>query len=114
MHSMPTTWKDASFHDIRAEGAFLVSAVRQGGKTRFLRVKSLAGEPCIIKSDLPEDMRLVGPKATRIRQSGGQVELDLKEGEDAVLYTGDKPDYFVVSALPMNGDEMNGWGIRKQ
>ena len=31
---------------------FLVSAVRKGGKTSFIRIKSLAGEPCILRTDM--------------------------------------------------------------
>ena len=33
--AMPATWKDASFYHLRAEGAFLVSAVRENGHTKF-------------------------------------------------------------------------------
>ena len=46
-------WDEAVFHDLRAEGAFLVSARWQNGKTSWIRIKSLAGEPCRIKTDLP-------------------------------------------------------------
>ena len=31
--AVPEAWPDITFHDLRAEGAFLVSAVRQGGRT---------------------------------------------------------------------------------
>ncbi len=31
--ALPSTWKDVEFRDLRAEGAFLVSAKRSGGKT---------------------------------------------------------------------------------
>ena len=30
--AVPTTWKDVEFHDLRAEGAFLVSAKRSAGR----------------------------------------------------------------------------------
>lgn len=50
--AVPSQWKDVQFKDLRTEGAFLVSAVRKGGKTSFIRIKSLAGEPCILRTDM--------------------------------------------------------------
>ena len=47
----PSQWQDVAFHDLRAEGAFLVSAVRKAGKTQWVRIKSLAGEPCRVQID---------------------------------------------------------------
>jgi hypothetical protein len=47
--TMPAAWGDAVFHNLRAEGAFLVSARRAAGKTQWVRIKSLAGEPCRVK-----------------------------------------------------------------
>ncbi|MDR1485830.1 MAG: hypothetical protein LBT09_13540, partial [Planctomycetaceae bacterium] len=44
--AVPAEWKDAAFQDLRAEGAFLVTAVRKDGKTSWVKVKSLAGELC--------------------------------------------------------------------
>lgn len=43
--AVPSTWADASFADLRADGAFLVSGVRRNGKTAWVRVTSLAGTP---------------------------------------------------------------------
>ena len=47
--AIPKAWDSAVFHDLRAEGAFLVSAERKGGKTAWVRIKSLAGEPCRVQ-----------------------------------------------------------------
>src|SRR5256886_15217667 len=44
--AVPAAWTDAAFDRLRAEGAFLVSAVRHGGRTAWVRVESLAGSPC--------------------------------------------------------------------
>ena len=44
--AVPGTWPDASFTTLRADGAFLVSGVRHGGKTAWVKIESLAGEPC--------------------------------------------------------------------
>jgi hypothetical protein len=47
--AVPATWADVTLHDFRTQGAFLVSASRTSGVTRFVRVRSLAGEPCKLK-----------------------------------------------------------------
>ena len=36
---VPESWKDVTFHNLRAEGAFLVSAQRRDGKTQDLTLK---------------------------------------------------------------------------
>ena len=40
--------------------------------------------------------------------------LDLKKGEEAVLYTGQKPPNFVIDALPMVKKDMNQWGLKSK
>ena len=110
--AMPTTWKEASFHDLRTEGAFLISAVRKNGVTQWVRVKSLAGEPCRIRSDFAGDVKLEGPKTCNLHQDAGTIELSLKTGEEAILYGGTAPRNFTVSPLPRKGAELNPtWGI---
>ncbi len=108
----PSAWRDASFHDLRAEGGFLVSAVRKDGHTQFIRIKSLAGEPCRLKCDLPAPVKLVGPTTVNLRQHDGVIELDLKRGEEVVLYSGTKPENFVAAPLPHPAAELNAWGAK--
>lgn len=47
----PSSWKDCSFENMRAKGAFLISAERRGGKTVSVRVSSEKGGKCRILSD---------------------------------------------------------------
>ena len=109
----PSSWKDASFYQLRAEGAFLVSAKRENGKTTFMHVKSLAGDPCIIQSDLPADVKMIGIPTHRLQQKNGKIILDLKKGEEVVLYTGVKPPIFVIDAMPMANENRNQWGLKR-
>ncbi len=65
--AMPTEeWPDATFHNLRAEGAFLVSASRRDNQTQWARVKSLAGEPCLVRPGLEGELKIL---------SDGPVEL---------------------------------------
>jgi hypothetical protein len=111
---MPSTWKDANFFNLRTEGAFLVSAVRKNGDTKFIHVKSLAGAPCIVKTDLKGRVKLIGPSSANMKQKDGQIELTLKKGEEAVIYTGDQPPSLEITNLPVMSDKINSWGVRKK
>jgi len=47
--ALPTAWKDLAVHNFRTQGAFLLSAVREGGTTRWVRLVSEAGAPCVVR-----------------------------------------------------------------
>jgi alpha-L-fucosidase 2 len=93
--AVPDEWREAAFHDLRAEGAFLVSAVRREGETQFIRVKSLAGEPCVIKTGWTGKVRwrTIGANGAehifQLEPGEDQIVVDLCKGEEAVLYQGD-------------------------
>ena len=84
---MPQAWPDAVFHNLRAEGAFLVSARRTGGKTQWVRIKSLAGEPCRLQPNLSGEPKLIGGNPGIIMKPAGNgvFELNLARGEEAIL-----------------------------
>lgn len=108
----PSKWRDASFYDLRTQGAFLVSAVRKDGKTEFIQVKSLAGALCKIKSDLSGEIKLIGPRTANMHYSDGLIELTLKKGQQAIVYSGKRPVSFVVAPLPEKLSDINSWGVK--
>jgi hypothetical protein len=110
--AMPSAWKEASFYNLRTEGAFLISAVRKEGKTKFMKIESLAGEPCIIKTDFEGDLKIVAPKSVKIKRQAGFIELNLKKGQSAIIYTGKMPNTFEISPLPVKKEERNSWGMK--
>ena len=84
--ALPSGWKDVEFHDLRAEGAFLVSAKRRGGETQWVRIKSLAGEPCRVRPGLKGSVCVAEDARCSIRQvSPGIYDIDLKKGEEVLL-----------------------------
>jgi hypothetical protein len=109
--AVPRAWEAAVFHDLRAEGAFLVSGCRQDAKTSWVRIKSLAGEPCRIKTDLPEKLvvRINGQPGQAKSLGAGVFELPLAKGDEAVL-TEDARVVPVVTALPSS--IANSWGVK--
>ena len=110
----PSTWLDVAFHELRAEGAFLVSAARRGGKTAFVGIRSLAGEPCRVRADLGPVARLGGDlRGTIPAAADGSYALDLAAGQWAVLYRDgeDAPD---TRLLPVQipASALNPYGLK--
>lgn len=94
--AVPRAWPDVSFCDLRAEGAFLVSAVRRNGKLQWIRVRSLAGEPCRIRCAIGGDVRAVSEDGDMVSvrcREDGSMDLDLKKGQTVYLYSGARPEF---------------------
>jgi alpha-L-fucosidase 2 len=102
-----SAWKDVVFHGLRAQGAFLVSAARKGGKTRFVRIESLAGEPCRIIPGI--DSFRTEPRVPVKRLPGGVVELGLRRGQ-AVVLVPDGPADLTVAPVAAQGT-INSFGL---
>lgn len=67
--AVPAAWADVSFDTLRAEGAFLVSARREGGKTTWVRITAERGGTC----------RLISPF------DGEEIALEMQAGETVEL-----------------------------
>ncbi|MCU6708232.1 hypothetical protein M6D81_05855 [Paenibacillus sp. J5C_2022] len=85
--AMPGGWREASFHQLRAEGAFLVSAVRSEGRTAWIAVRSLAGSPCTLMTDMTGCVNIV--RGTARPLGDGCFELKLNAGEELLLVAED-------------------------
>ncbi|BDS06978.1 hypothetical protein NT6N_20180 [Oceaniferula spumae] len=88
--ALPDAWKDVKFDSLRAEGAFLVSAERAAGVTKWVRIKSLAGEICRVRPGMTGQFKLTNKSKTKRKISMNEVakgiyELDLKKGEEVLL-----------------------------
>lgn len=107
--ALPDAWTDVSFHNLRAEGAFLVSASRQKGKTKFVSITSLAGEPCVVKTDLIDPI-IYGEKKDRLQlMKNNEYRLFLKKGETVVLMSRNDRTDFSIRPLPSSSD-LHFWG----
>src|SRR3546814_6930666 len=80
--AVPAAWPDLVFGDFRAEGAFLVSARRSGGRTAWIRVKSLAGEPCVVECDWGGETPAHRGAGTMRRLSDRRIALSLRRSEE--------------------------------
>jgi hypothetical protein len=108
---VPAAWGQASFADLRTEGAFLVSAKRDQGSTRWVRITSLAGEPCRIRTGLLGQVKANSNKKITLKDIGnGILEVALPKGASVILYTGEaipetkpKPAALTESTTPWGG-----------
>jgi hypothetical protein len=104
---VPSAWPDVAIRDLRAQGAFLVSAAREHGQTVWVQVKSLAGEPCRICPNLPGEVHATVP----LKSAGnGVYELALKQGEEAILYTGERMPACEIRPVAANPSRCNYFG----
>ena len=110
--AMPDSWKDVSFHNLRTEGAFLLSASRKEGVTSFVRIKSLAGEPCIIQPSIQGKPEIWNPDGRELEEvSEGCYKIPLKKGEEVILYPGDLKPGLTIDPVPMDPNHLNHFGI---
>ncbi|WP_045315933.1 glycosyl hydrolase family 95 catalytic domain-containing protein [Lentzea aerocolonigenes] len=92
--AVPAVWQDVTIHDTRTEGAFLVSAVRRGGRTRFVRVHSEAGQPCRIRTGIEGRIEVRGCSRWSVRD--GVVELELRRGQEALIHARGERDFTIA------------------
>ena len=83
--ALPSDWKDVSIYQMRTQGAFLVSAKRVKGKTVYINIQSLAGEPCIIKTDMENPV--LSDKKIQINKIEKSVyQISLKKGMSVSIF----------------------------
>jgi hypothetical protein len=110
--AVPDAWGDIAVHNLSAEGAFLVSAKRKEGKTEFVRVKSLAGQPCVIMPQLEGKVKVAGKRKFKLKEvKPGVYTLDMKTGDEAVLFTGGQMPELTLSPVAAEKDKLNCFGL---
>ncbi len=110
--SLPGAWQDASFHDLRTEGAFLISARMQNGQIQWLRIKSETGGHLNLK--LPEAVK----NYTFLNQNrsesfnGKYFSTKTRPGEE--IWISKKPDNdFIINEVEKNTGHFNAFGTKK-
>jgi alpha-L-fucosidase 2 len=90
MPAVPVAWKDISFHQLRAEGAFLVDARKKDGQIDAISIFAEKGGTTKLK--LPfQSWHISTQKGVSVENAtSGFVTLICKEGGTIVLKNGDK------------------------
>lgn len=89
-YGCPSVWKDVSFRNMRAAGAFLVAAERKDGKTVGIEIFSEKGNTCRIQTDIPSDRLKVTCKGKpvdfkllpcpELKGAGSLIEFETEAG----------------------------------
>jgi alpha-L-fucosidase 2 len=101
------------FHDLRARGGFLVSACMQNSTLFWVRIKSLEGEPCLLKCSFattPHAVTLHGEVDVH-RLGDDLYQLDLKRGDEVLLTTDERMTRARVEPLRNQSGSFNEYGL---
>ncbi|MGW3729129.1 glycosyl hydrolase family 95 catalytic domain-containing protein [Streptomyces sp. NPDC000851] len=110
--AVPSAWADVTLHDFRTQGAFLVSAVRTAGATRFIRIRSLAGEPLKLRHGLSGTLTVLLDDGTPARTQDlgdGTLAIDLPRGREVLVHSGSRPD-LVIGPVAVS-EPGPAWGL---
>ncbi len=111
--ALPDSWKEVSFHNLRTEGAFIISARRVNGLTSFVSIKSLAGEPCVICPAMEGKPRIHSKYNTQVEElTQGFYRIDIRKGEEIILYQGERKPDFTIEAPAFDPGSVNHFGIK--
>jgi hypothetical protein len=103
--AVPSSWQDVVVDNFRTEGAFLLSASRTGGATRWVRVTSSVGGPCVLRPGIPGELTVTARNWRTL--PNGDLAIDLAAGESVEVYRkGDRPDFTVRPVGPSQH-----WGL---
>ncbi|WP_411146600.1 glycosyl hydrolase family 95 catalytic domain-containing protein [Streptomyces sp. x-80] len=112
--ALPRAWRSVTVHDFRTQGAFLLGAAREEGRTRWVRLRSEAGAPCVLRHSLP-----AGPVEVRDGRgrplpyeevAAGTVRIALDKGGTAVVTArGDRPAMRIAPVAP--NEPAARWGL---
>ncbi|MFC8096316.1 Tat pathway signal sequence domain protein [Streptomyces sp. NPDC057301] len=111
--ALPAAWADLTVHKFRTQGAFLLSAVRKGGVTRWVRVVSEAGAPCVVRHGITGPVEVRDGRGRPLRWSAageGTIRIILRKGDSALITArGDRPDLTIAPVQP--NEEAPRWGL---
>ncbi|MGN6369325.1 MAG: glycosyl hydrolase family 95 catalytic domain-containing protein [Phycisphaerae bacterium] len=114
--AIPDAWKDVTFQNLRGEGAFLVTAARKNGKTTFIQIQSLAGQPCKLLTDMenpfPMGMAGVGGQLPVKLLAPHEYEVTLKKGDTMLLTPGGRNTDTNIAPVETDRSKWNYWGVK--
>ena len=82
MPALPSSWESAEYENFRAQGAFLISAKAQNGKVTYVKIESLMGERCIVKTD---NISHLSCDKEIIKLTDNTAQIKLNKGECCVF-----------------------------
>jgi hypothetical protein len=108
--AVPERWRDVAFRDLVAEGAWVVSAARLGGRTAWVRIRAKVDRKLCLKNPFGQDE--VGISGGVLSREREDYVGELAAGQEVVLaLAGVRPDLDDAVARVRRSD-MNPFGLR--
>ena len=85
MPAVPASWKNISFKQLRAEGAFLIDASKKEGKIATIKIKSEKGGTTSIKLPASQITKKMVGKITILNEKEGMLTLRFEPGAELIL-----------------------------
>lgn len=85
--AVPAAWKNVSFSTLRTEGAFLVSAVKENGTVREVKIRSLSGGTLRMKMPFPT-WYVLGTERNNVTIENGIAEVKTVPGQTLTFKNG--------------------------
>jgi len=83
--AIPASWKDITFTNLRAQGAFLVSAVKKDGKVTEINILSEKGGRMLLQTPFAKGrIKIEGASRVKFRRSD-LLEIETKPGDKITL-----------------------------
>jgi alpha-L-fucosidase 2 len=86
--SVPSSWKDISFHNLRARGAFLISSIKKDGKITEIRIFPEEGGKLVLldpfKGGRKLRLKITGVTGS-VKIRSGLMELKTQKGQEIVI-----------------------------
>ena len=117
--AVPVSWENISFDGLLAAGGFEVSAVRKEGKTQFVQIKSRAGEPCFVQTEIPNPKIYINGSPVKKMQArvveDGMYQIALKKGYHVTFTPIElKKTDLSIEPVPMSEKDCNLFGLNEK
>ena len=102
--AVPKAWPDVQFHQLRGEGAYLVSARREKGKTKWVRVESEGKGSVEVDPQLAKG-QWSGSKGVQVTDDGdGIFKVEMSPGDSVLFWpAGESQPEAVVTPVKPRG-----------
>lgn len=97
--AIPDKWKNVKFYHLRTEGAFLVSAERSNGKTRFIEITNDLGELCTVEIDFDNPHFETARKIKITRIADRIYNIPIRKGESVRIYPKNTNPSFTIEPI---------------
>jgi alpha-L-fucosidase 2 len=108
--AVPEHWRDVAFRDLLTEGAFRVSAVRQGGQTVW--VKIVAGVARTLRLRNPFGDNQIEVTGAELRRQDDLLVAEMQKDQVIILHPRDAPLNFEESAMQARQHDVSRLGLR--